>query len=139
MMLGYAAQVVAHGFAINSQAAAGEEDDYQLALRLQREFDEQERLAMGGGGYEVRDDQEEMEDEDSGHAQREDEEAFEQQQVTAAEAGSDATALDADFAMALALQAEFAEKDTRGPAPSPYRKEPNEKGTHHPLAHSPFY
>jgi RIO kinase 1 len=79
-----------------------------------------------------------MEDEDSGHAQREDEEeAFEQQQqVTADEAGSDATALDADFAMALALQAEFAEKDTRGPAPSPYRKEPNEKVTFVSRAHT---
>jgi hypothetical protein len=114
-------------------SAAVEEDDYALALRLQREFDEQERLAAAGG-YIVRGDDEEEEEMAEVQQQREDEEeAFAQTSVLpTAEGGAaaaDTTELDADFALALALQAEFADKANSGPAPSPYRREPNEKGT----------
>jgi hypothetical protein len=119
-------------------SAAVEEDDYALALRLQREFDEQERLAAAGG-YIVRGDDEEEEEMAEVQQQREDEEeAFAPPSVLpTAEGGAaaaDTTELDADFALALALQAEFADKANSGPAPSPYRREPNEKGTTRPLS-----
>lgn len=140
-----------------------EEEDYQLALRLQREFDEQERLAtlmhehqqprkpakaVGKGRnrhyrqYVVQDDYEDAEeysyDDDAPYAEEESDNATyshqpgfegeaEEAEPVEAELLDDKTTLDADYALALALQAEFASTaPTRG---SPYRADANEKGT----------